>query len=90
MVRRFALPLLLMMSMPALAQAPLQAVSDLDLARYAGTWHEIANSDDVRWGGSGFPTPDRHDSAPIPAKSWHHSLVVTLPPLAISVFATAP
>ena len=55
-----------------------------------GTWHEIANSDDVRWGGSGFPTPDRHDSAPIPAKSWHHSLVVTLPPLAISVFATAP
>ena len=51
-----------------------------------GTWHEIANSDDVRW--------EDRDSNPIatipliPVKSWHHSLVVT-PPLAISVFATA-
>ena len=42
MVRHLALPLLLLFSTPAFAQAPLQAVPDLDLARYAGTWHEIA------------------------------------------------
>jgi len=28
--------------MPPLATAPVTAVSHLDLARYAGTWHEIA------------------------------------------------
>ena len=42
MVRRLMLPLMLLVSTPALAQPPLQAVPDLDLARYAGTWHEIA------------------------------------------------
>lgn len=41
MVRHLILPLLLF-SAPALAQPPLQAVPELDLARYAGTWHEIA------------------------------------------------
>lgn len=42
MARHFLLPLLLIFSVPAMAQRPLQAVPDLDLARYAGTWHEIA------------------------------------------------
>jgi apolipoprotein D and lipocalin family protein len=42
MVRHLILPLLLIFRAPAFAQAPLQAVPDLDLARYAGTWHEIA------------------------------------------------
>jgi len=42
MVRHLILPLLLLFSAPALAQPPLQAVPELDLARYAGTWHEIA------------------------------------------------
>ncbi len=42
MVRRLILPLLLLFSAPALAQPPLQAVPELDLARYSGTWHEIA------------------------------------------------
>lgn len=42
MVRRLILPLLMLFSAPALAQPPLQAVPGLDLARYAGTWHEIA------------------------------------------------
>lgn len=42
MVRPLVLPLLLLFSAPALATPPLQAVPELDLARYAGTWHEIA------------------------------------------------
>jgi apolipoprotein D and lipocalin family protein len=42
MVRHFLFPLLLLASAPTLAQRPLQAVPDLDLARYTGTWHEIA------------------------------------------------
>ncbi|MBW8369096.1 MAG: lipocalin family protein [Arenimonas sp.] len=42
MVRHLVLPLLMLFSAPALASPPLQAVPDLDLARYAGTWHEIA------------------------------------------------
>lgn len=42
MVRHLVLPLLLLLATPSFAQAPLQAVPDLDLARYAGTWHEIA------------------------------------------------
>lgn len=44
MVHRLVLPLLMLLSAPALAIAkpPLQAVPELDLARYAGTWHEIA------------------------------------------------
>lgn len=43
MARQLILPLLLLaMSSPALAKAPLQAVPELDLARYAGAWHEVA------------------------------------------------
>ena len=42
MVRHFLIPLLLLASAPALAQRPLKAVPELDLERYAGTWHEIA------------------------------------------------
>jgi apolipoprotein D and lipocalin family protein len=41
-MRLLMLPLLLLLASPALAQSPLQAVPELDLARYAGTWHEIA------------------------------------------------
>lgn len=42
MVRHLILALLLASSAPALAAPPLQAVPDLDLARYSGKWHEIA------------------------------------------------
>lgn len=42
MVRRLMLPLMLLVSTPAFSQPPLQVVPNLDLARYAGTWHEIA------------------------------------------------
>ncbi|MBP6626130.1 MAG: lipocalin family protein [Arenimonas sp.] len=41
-MRLLMLPLLLLFAGPALAQPPLQAVPELDLARYAGNWHEIA------------------------------------------------
>jgi apolipoprotein D and lipocalin family protein len=41
-MRLLTLPLFLLLCGPALAQSPLQAVPELDLARYAGTWHEIA------------------------------------------------
>ena len=41
MVRHLILPLLLLAA-PALAKPTLHAVPDLDLARYAGTWTEIA------------------------------------------------
>ena len=42
MARHLLLPLLIALSAPAYAKAPLQAVPQLDLARYAGTWHEVA------------------------------------------------
>lgn len=41
-MRILLLLLTLLLAGPAMAQAPLQAVPELDLVRYAGTWHEIA------------------------------------------------
>ena len=56
----------------------------------AGPWWVVANSDDLRWGGSGYPCPDRHDSEPVASGHWHDSLVMTLPPLAIVVLSPHP
>ena len=55
-----------------------------------GTWHLIANSDEDRWGGSGYYVPQRHDTSPEASGRWQHSLLLTLPPLAITMFAVRP
>jgi len=55
-----------------------------------GTWHLVANGDDERWGGSGYYTPAQHESSPDPSGRWQHSLTVTLPPLALVMYAVRP
>jgi 1,4-alpha-glucan branching enzyme len=54
-----------------------------------GRWRQVANSDDHRWGGSGYPTPEFFEAEPIPSKNWAHSALVTLPPLALTVLTRA-
>ncbi len=55
-----------------------------------GTWREILNTDDPRYGGSGVRTGD---GLPAEETAWHgrdHSVVLTLPPLATVVLERAP
>ena len=52
-----------------------------------GNWFLWANSDEERFGGSGFPTPTLYESEPVPIKGWQHSILVTLPPLALTILA---
>jgi len=40
---RFVLVFILAMAMPAFAAKPVRSVSQLDISRYAGEWHEIAH-----------------------------------------------
>jgi 1,4-alpha-glucan branching enzyme len=48
----------------------------------AGHWDEILNSDAPEYGGSGMGNLGGTESFPVPAHGRHHSLVITLPPLA--------
>lgn len=50
-----------------------------------GTWTEIANSDDERYGGSGVGNDDV-GTVPVPSHGQFHSLLLTLPPLAVTMF----
>jgi 1,4-alpha-glucan branching enzyme len=47
-----------------------------------GRWDEILNSDAAEFGGSGIGNLGGADATPVPAHGRHHSLIVTLPPLA--------
>ncbi|MEJ7800922.1 MAG: 1,4-alpha-glucan branching protein GlgB, partial [Ilumatobacter sp.] len=46
-----------------------------------GQWSELANSDAVEYGGSGLGNDGGVGTVPVDAHGFHHSLVVTLPPL---------
>src|SRR5512143_481796 len=51
-----------------------------------GYWREILNSDAAIYGGSGMGNLGGVDAAPVPAQGRFHSLVLTLPPLAVVFF----
>ena len=55
----------------------------------AGTWRDVLNTDDERWGGSGMAQPAVH-AEDTPWQGQPHSAVLTLPPLAIRWLAPAP
>jgi 1,4-alpha-glucan branching enzyme len=51
-----------------------------------GYWKEILNSDAEIYGGSGIGNMGGKQSEPVLFKNWHHSISVTLPPLAVNVY----
>ncbi len=51
-----------------------------------GRWHEVLNGDASIYGGSGWGNFGGADAAPVPAHGYAHSLVLTLPPLALVAF----
>ena len=53
----------------------------------AGFWKEIVNSDADVYGGSGMGNRGGMDAEHHECRGFHHSIVVTVPPLAIVVFA---
>jgi 1,4-alpha-glucan branching enzyme len=50
-----------------------------------GRWRIVANSDEERWGGSGYPTAGAHQAQDVAMKQWSRSAMVSLPPLAMLV-----
>jgi 1,4-alpha-glucan branching enzyme len=52
-----------------------------------GRWTEVLNSDAQMYGGSGVGNCGGVDSAPVPAHGRYHSLMLTLPPLSVLIFA---
>ncbi len=53
----------------------------------AGAFEVVLCSDDARFGGSGYPQPKRLIADPHPYHGFEHSVLVTLPPLSISILA---
>lgn len=53
----------------------------------AGTWRELLNSDSPLYGGSGQGNMGGVESVPVPSHGYYSSLTLTLPPLAVVVFA---
>jgi len=53
-----------------------------------GFWRELLNSDAAPYGGSGQGNLGGVEAAPIPAHGRSHSLMLTLPPLAVAYFKT--
>ena len=51
-----------------------------------GRWREILNSDAEYYGGSGMGNQGGADAQPMPYEDLHHSLTLTLPPLAVLLF----
>jgi 1,4-alpha-glucan branching enzyme len=57
----------------------------------AGSYVEILNSDESRFGGSGFASGHRVDAEEIGAHGRTHSIILDLPPLAVLILkASAP
>jgi 1,4-alpha-glucan branching enzyme len=52
---------------------------------FRGTWTEIFNSDDIKYGGSGVLNPGLHYTTPVKYHNKDYSVSITLPPLGISV-----
>jgi 1,4-alpha-glucan branching enzyme len=55
----------------------------------AGEWIEVLNSDAPLYGGSGMGNLGHLEASPVAAQGHFHSLVLTLPPLAVLVFKPA-
>ncbi len=53
---------------------------------FGGYWQEILNSDAALYGGSDMGNQGGIDAAPVAAHGQHHSLTMTLPPLAVVFF----
>jgi 1,4-alpha-glucan branching enzyme len=51
-----------------------------------GYWREILNSDASFYGGSGLGNQGGADAVPMPYEEYSHSLTLTLPPLAVTLF----
>jgi 1,4-alpha-glucan branching enzyme len=51
-----------------------------------GRWRELLNSDAEHYGGSGMGNQGGAEAQPMPYEEFHHSLSLTLPPLAVLVF----
>ncbi|MGE3856605.1 MAG: 1,4-alpha-glucan branching protein GlgB [Dehalococcoidia bacterium] len=50
-----------------------------------GRWDVVLNTDDPRYGGSGFSTPEAFEADGTPSHARDQSVVLTLPPLAVLV-----
>jgi 1,4-alpha-glucan branching enzyme len=50
-----------------------------------GYYTEVLNSDATQYGGSGVRNAEKIDAAPIPKHGRSHSIVLTLPPLAVLI-----
>jgi 1,4-alpha-glucan branching enzyme len=57
---------------------------------FGGRWHELLNSDAPLYGGSGLGNLGGVDAAPVPWHGQAHSIVATLPPLAVVLFKGSP
>jgi 1,4-alpha-glucan branching enzyme len=57
---------------------------------FAGTWRELLNSDAPLYGGSGQGNLGGLEAAPVACDGRPHSIVATLPPLAVVVFKGGP
>ncbi|NLA35705.1 MAG: 1,4-alpha-glucan branching enzyme, partial [Actinobacteria bacterium] len=53
----------------------------------AGTWSLIGNSDNLAWNGSGYPLPSILETETVPWSGWQQSAMVTLPPLAVTIWS---
>ena len=52
----------------------------------SGRWRELLNSDAQYYGGSGMGNQGGVEAQPMPYEDLHHSLTLTLPPLAVLLF----
>ena len=55
-----------------------------------GRWDEVLNSDALVYGGSGVGNAGGSTATPLAHQQFFHSLVITVPPLALVVFAPQP
>jgi 1,4-alpha-glucan branching enzyme len=53
-----------------------------------GFWREVLNSDSAEYGGSGHGNLGGLEAAPVPVHGRHHSINLTLPPLAAVFFVS--
>ena len=56
-------------------------------APQTGTYRRLLSSDDARYGGSGYPTPERVATERVPWQGHAHSFVIDLPPLSAVILA---
>ncbi len=50
-------------------------------------WWELVNRDEVRFGGSGVTNPGARETHPVDSHAQYQSILITMPPLAVTVLA---